>query len=208
MKAKKTCFKHFIADPELYEDKLTFLSDKKVDAELYALLMQFSYGGEGADKGKTVVYKSNLPKQKDMCDMLRIKSTTTLRTHLKYLVDQGYINDMGDKLIIDTYKEDVFLRIPLETIEFLNDTVKESVWKVYLYLGQRWSWKKNQYVFTLEELAIHIGRKINNNSDRYKEIKNILQCLKNNGLIDWTEFSDGQRKYHRLVMFNLEHKRD
>lgn len=62
MKAKKTCFKHFIADPELYEDKLTFLSDKKVDAELYALLMQFSYGGEGADKGKTVVYKSNLPK--------------------------------------------------------------------------------------------------------------------------------------------------
>ena len=61
-KTKKTCFKHFIADPELYKDKLTFLSDKKVDAELYALLMQLSYGESEEDgKGQTIVYKSNMP---------------------------------------------------------------------------------------------------------------------------------------------------
>lgn len=36
---QKVCVKHFPADPTIYKDKVTFLTDKKVDAELYALLM-------------------------------------------------------------------------------------------------------------------------------------------------------------------------
>lgn len=54
---KKEIKKHFISDPRIYKDRVTFLTDKKVDAELYAYFMQHSYG----DNGKTVVYKKNLP---------------------------------------------------------------------------------------------------------------------------------------------------
>ena len=171
--------------------------------------MQLSYGESGEDgKGQTIVYKSSMPTQKDMCEILKIKSTTTFRTHLKYLIEQGYIVDEGDRYVIDTHKESRYIKIPLETIEFLNDTVKEAVWKTYLYLGQRWNWKGNQYIFTLEELATHIGKKLGNNKDRYEEINHILQCLKNNGLIDWAEYNEGQKKRHRLVNFSLTYKKD
>nr|DAG20599.1 MAG TPA: hypothetical protein [Caudoviricetes sp.] len=42
--------------------------------------------------------------------------------------------------------------IPLRTLQFLNDTIKEQVIKVYIYLGQRWKFKKD-YVFTVKEVG-------------------------------------------------------
>lgn len=62
VKNNKTYMKHFPSDPTIYKDKMTFLTDKKVDAELYALLVQFSYGmkDEGS-KGETRVYKDSIP---------------------------------------------------------------------------------------------------------------------------------------------------
>lgn len=102
-----------------------------------------------------------------MCKKLGIKSRTTYRTHLNYLIEQKYIIDRDKYYLIDTYKEDIFLKIDNETVAFLNDTVKEAVWKAYLYLGQRWIWKKSEFVFTLEDLAAHIGEKISNNTSSY-----------------------------------------
>lgn len=203
----KKIVKHFPADPTLYKDKVTFLTDKKVNAELYALLMQYSYGGEkDEERGETKVYKSSLPTQAEMCKKLGIKSRTTLRSHLNYLIQQGYVIDRGDHYVIDTYKENIFLKIDVETISFLNDTVKEAVWKAYIYLGQRWNWKQQQFVFDLEDLAAHIGKKIDNNSKVYQELNNILQCLENNGLIRVVSFYEGKIPKKRLVEFSFHHK--
>ena len=54
---------------------------------------------------------------------------------MNYLIESGYIIDNGDYYIIDTKKENIFLKIDLDTIQFLNDTVKAPVWKTYIYLG-------------------------------------------------------------------------
>lgn len=205
---KNRYVKHFPSDPTIYKGKMTFLTDKKIDAELYAILMQYSYGSEDNETKdiETRVYKKDLPSQEVMCKKLGIKSRTTYRTHLNYLIEQGYIIDMGKYYLIDTYKENIFLQINTDTIAFLNDTVAEAVWKAYLYLGQRWAWKKSSFVFTLEDLALHIGEKINNNSSMYSRLNNILQCLENNGLIKVVTFYDGKIPQKRLIDFSFHHK--
>ena len=97
--------------------------------------------------------------------------------------------------------------IPLPTLQFLNDTLKEQVVKIYLYLGQRWKYKQNNYIFTLEEIGLHIGIKINHNTRNYEIINNALICLRNNGLIDYIEFYDGEKPRKRLTKFSLEVKK-
>ena len=96
----------------------------------------------------TIVEKSRLPKQDEMLTTLGIKSKTTFRSHLKYLIDSEYvIDDVKNKRYILPDKENIFFYLPLETVQFINDTVKEQVYKIYLYLGQRWKYKPG-YVFT------------------------------------------------------------
>ena len=204
-KSNSQIIKHFPADTTIYKGKATFLTDKKIDAELYAFLMQHSYGTvKGCDE--TRVYKSDLPTQVDICSKLGIKSRNTLRSHMNYLIESGYIIDNGDYYIIDTKKENIFLKIDLDTIQFLNDTVKAPVWKTYIYLGQRWNWKKSGFVFDLKDLAEHIGKKMSNNDSTYRELNNILQCLENNGLIKVANFYDGKGPKKRLIEFNYHHK--
>ena len=55
--------KRFPANVTLDENISTFLRNKKVDAELYALLQYYSYPDE---QKRTVVKKADLPKQDKM----------------------------------------------------------------------------------------------------------------------------------------------
>jgi hypothetical protein len=80
--------KRFPADTSM--DKTTFLNDNHVDAELYALLQLYSFPN---DKKETEVIKKDLPKQAVLCNKLGISSPKTLRAHMKYLVDNGYLID-------------------------------------------------------------------------------------------------------------------
>lgn len=201
--------KHFISDCKLPEKgQTTFLTDKKVDAELYAILMQYSIGlkADQSETGRaeTVVYKDALPCVKDLCATLG-KSRNTYKAHLKYLIDQGYVVEHPAYYLIDTRKENIYLSINTNTIKFLNDTVKEPVWKVYLYLGQRWKWKQQNYVFTVEEICEHIGRKANGHSEAYAYVNNILTALVNNGLIEIAKFYDGKAPRYRLKNFKYHH---
>lgn len=93
--------------------------------------------------------------------------------------------------------------IPLETLQFLNDTLKEQVIKVYIYLGQRYKYKKN-YEFTVAELASHIGIKLDGNKRGYTVIDNALACLKQLGFIDYVIFYEGQKPKRRLTKFSFE----
>lgn len=200
--------KRFPADTTLNE--LTFLNDKKVNGELYALLQglsKYDVIDKGSNKFLTYVQKREIPKQADICEILGIKSTKTLRTHLNYLISQGYVTEEDDKYILPEM-ESIYFLIPLKTLKYLNDNCKEHVIKIYVYLGQRYKWaleRGNMYEFTLEELGNHIGLKIKNNSRGYEIINNALDLLSNSGLIDYISFFDGQMQKKKLTKFSYEY---
>ena len=79
-------------------------------------------------------------------------------------------------------KEDIYLLIPLSTLQFMQDVLKEPVIKAYIYLAQKWK-QKQGYEFSYEEIASHIGIKLAGNARGYQQIANILTVLQNNGLI-------------------------
>ena len=83
----------------------------------------------------TVVAKDKIPKQNVMCERLGIKSPKTLRLHLNYLIERGYIQklDNGDYLLPEM--ENIYFLIPLKTLEYLRDNCREHVIKIYVYLG-------------------------------------------------------------------------
>lgn len=192
--------KRFPADTTLQE--LTFLNNKKIDAELYSYFQSISM----PENGLTVVYKSDMPAQAKICKLLRIGDARTLKSHLKYLIEAEYMIEEEDKYILPN-KEDIYLLIPLETIQFIRDTLREPVVKTYIYLGQKWKQKPN-YEFTFEEIGKHIGIKLAGNARGYTMIDNILTNLSNNGLITISDpywVNNNIRKY-KLTHWSATHR--
>lgn len=182
----------------------TVLNDKKVDGELYALYQEYSRSVEEDGEYITIVNKKDLPTQTVICAKLGIKSAKTYRSHRDYLVDSGYVIDDAEQgRYILPNKESIFLMIPLRTLQFLNDTIKEQVIKVYIYLGQRWKFKKD-YVFTVKEVGQHIGVKVDNDSRAYTLINNALLCLESIGLIKVENIGGKPVPKKKLVNFTFE----
>lgn len=201
---KKIIQKRFPADVTLDTEVQTFLRDKKIDAELYALLQQYSMPVEIDGGHMTIVEKSSLPKQDEMLVTLGMKSKTTFRNHLKYLIDSEYVvDDTKNKRYILPDKENIFFYLPLETVQFINDTVKEQVYKIYLYLGQRWKYKPG-YVFTQEEIAEHLGTSLAGNETVRRQIRNALIALQNHGLIGYEQFYEGKVPKYRLINWSTQ----
>ena len=201
---QKIIQKRFPADVTLDENVQTFLRDKKIDAQLYALLQQYSMPVE-VDNGVyiTVVEKKALPIQVEILKVLEMKSKTTLRAHLNYLIESGYvIEDTNNKRYILPEKENIYFMLPLDTIQFINDTVKNEVYKIYIYLGQRWKYKQG-YVFTQEEIAEHLGTTLAGNETVRRQIRNSLIALQNNGLIQYEQFYEGKVPKYRLVNWSV-----
>lgn len=189
--------KRFPADTTL--EQKTFLNDPKADGELYAYLLANSFG----EDGETRVYKKNLPTWVEIADkVLHCKSKSTVGNHFKYLKDQGYIIDQGKYYTLPMI-EKMYFKIPLDTLSFLIDVVKEPVIKTYVYLGQRNSFKPNQYVFTLKEICEHLG--INYRSN-YTIVQNYLIALEDFGLIKIAYFYEDKVPKMRLVDFNIKKK--
>ena len=194
--------KRFPATVTIDENTTTFLHDKRINAELYAYLQSKSY----PDKNKrTVVKKSNLDKQVDICRIIGIKSRSTLRAHLDYLIETGYVvNEVAEKQYYLPDLEQIYLLIPLDTLQFIQDTVKESVYKTYIYLGQRWKYKQG-YTFTQEEIAEHLGFTLAGNETVRRQIKNYLIALQNNGLIDYIQIYEGKVPKYKLLSWSFHH---
>ena len=191
--------KRFPADTDLTKE-ITFLKDNKIDAELYSYLQSMSYPVDGV----TIIEKVNLPSQAKMAEKIGVKSPKTFRSHLQYLIETGYLEDRGNIYVLPNV-EDIYLLLPLETIQFINDTIKESVIKVYIYLGQRYKFKKN-YVFTQEEIAQHLGLKLQGNTRCRQAIHNALDMLQDVGLISFENFFDGKSPRYRLLNWSDIHK--
>lgn len=210
-KEKKDILKNFPANTELitYLDengkqqlKLTFLNDSKVNGELYAYLMSKSIGEEK----QTRVYKNILPSMaKIATEVLHYKSRQSGYNSFNYLLENGYLKDMGEYYVIK--KENPYFSIPQDLLDYLIDTATESVIKVYIYLGIKNSYKRSTtgegYVFTIKELCEHLGIDYNYKKNRDK-ISNCLTCLTKQGLIKTASFREGKVPKMRLIEFSTK----
>lgn len=197
MKKPEQIEKHFPADTT--KEKLTFLNNPKIDAELYAYLMAKSFPDPITKETRT--YKKDLPSQTVIAtEILRYKSRNSVNNHLKALKEAEYLEDHGTYYTFPK-KETIFFPINLGVLDFLRDVVKEPVLKTYIYLGQRFKYKPNEYVFTNKEIAEHIGISYSNNS---KTITNYLIALEKFGLIKIAYFYEGKTPQMRLIGFSCE----
>lgn len=192
-------FKSFPSNTSM--DLKTFLNDPKINGELYAYLLSISFGiKDEAGNGITYVSKSDCPSLTKIGEKIH-KCRQTTAKHFDYLIKKGYLINQEDKYIIIN-PEDYFFKIPLDTLQYLIDTVKEEVIKIYIYLGTKYSYKPKEYIFTNKELCEHLGLQYRNNSTR---ITNILDILKKVGLIDFIVVLDeNQRPYMKLTYFTTE----
>jgi biotin operon repressor len=178
--------------------------NKKIDGELYAIFQEYSYPDENK---RTIVKKKNLPTTEEMASLLGV-SKNTVTAHKKILKEYGYIVEEKGCYILPG-KEDIYFDIPLDTLKFINTTLQEHVIKIYIYLGQRWKYKGNQYVFSLKELAEHLGINLRGNYARhYEALNNALVCLNKLGLVDWENFDENINgipvPYKRLTFFSTK----
>lgn len=194
--------KRFPANTTLQQQ--TFLNDKKINGELYGLLQGLSeHDGTG-----TYVLKKKLPTQTKICEIIGIKSPKTLRVHLKYLIERDYVIEEKDKYYLPL-SEDIYLLIPLDTVNYLNDNCKEHVYKIYIYLGQRWKWaqaRKEPYCFSYREIGEHIGLSGIKENIMDRQIKNALDMLYNSGLINFKSIQKGKTYYKELTDYSFVHK--
>lgn len=205
--------KRFPADTTL--DFSTFLNDKRINGELYAILQglsDYTVIDKQQNQYSTYVLKSKMPTQAVLCKKLGIKSPKTLREHLKYLVEQQYIIPGEDKDIAYYLPEmeNIYFLIPETTLKYLNNNCKEHVIKIYIYLGQRYKMALNmgkQYEFTLEEIGTHLGIGLKNHTKQYEVVNNALELLFNSGLIEYVNFFDGQMQKKKLINFSFQYTR-
>lgn len=206
----KVIQKHFPADTSL--EVLTFLNNKKIDGRLYAYLQSKSMpflidDDDGKKSYETRVDKGELGTQKELCEKVKIKSPKTLRKYLKILIDTGYVEDKEYYYLLPK-KEDIFFKIPLDTLRFIQNTIQEDVIKIYIYLGQRYKYaevNKVKYSFTIKQVAKHLGLSQTSENSR-SFVKDGLDVLMNNGLIKFVSYYEGRTPKLRLVDFSYEYK--
>lgn len=197
--------KHFPADTSM--EMLTFLNNKDINGRLYAYLQSKSMPVE-ISKGlyETRVDKFDLGTQAAFCEAIQIKSPKTLRKHLNILMESGYLLDCGAYYVL-VQKEDIFFKMPLDTLRFIQNTIKQDVIKIYIYLGQRYKFaatQDNKYSFTIKEIVEHLGLGLNDKSRNF--VKDGLDALMNNGLIKFVGYREGRAPRLRLVDFSYQHK--
>ena len=199
--------KHLPSDQNIQKDQLTFLTDKKVDERLQGQFMSISKVLEKEGKVYTVVWKQELPTLKDLCAAIHCRSSNTQRAHLKQLVEQEQLFDLGDQWVINTEKEDQWVDIPVDTLEFMTCTCTEDVIKVYVFLRAKQRGNQNGYNFSLKELAEHTGVSLSNNMESQVKLNHILTSLSNNGLIEIKSITWAGKPQMRLIQVNENYMR-
>lgn len=196
--------KHFPADTSM--EMLTFLNNKNIDGRLYAYLQSKSMPVKISDYYETRVDKFELGTQGEFCEAIQIKSPKTLRKHLNTLIETGYLRNEKDYYVL-IQKEDIFFKMPLDTLRFIQNTIKEDVIKIYIYLGQRYKFAASQgtkYSFSIKEIVEHLGLSLNDKNRNF--VKDGLDALMNNELIRFVSYREGKAPRLRLVSFSYEYK--
>ena len=201
--------KHFPADTNL--EILTFLNNKNIDGRLYAYLQSKSVPVVVEENGiknyETRVDKFEIGSQATFCKAVKIKSPKTLRKYLNILIEEGYVEDRGQYYVLPQ-RQEIFFKIPLNTLRFIQNTIQEDVIKIYIYLGQRHKYASLngfKYSFTIKEVVEHLGLSVSSQNSR-AFVKDGLDALMNNGLIKFTSYYEGRVPKLRLVDFSYEYK--
>lgn len=122
-------------------------------------------------------------------------------SHIKYLKERGYIQEEENYILLNPEK--YYFNIPLETLQYLLDTVKELVIKTYIYLGACNNINPNNYTFTLKELCEHLGISYTSQNGRNR-IKNCLDILQKLKLIDFIIlYNEKKLPYFKLISFTI-----
>ena len=200
-----------------------FMKDKKIYDTIWAYFQLNSYKDKD---GNTFVYKTKdftptnilrniqtvvgyKPNGKEIYNI----SLSTVKNNINLykrmgLMWEGKTTDLYGKEVDVIFLKNEFEYYQLveyETLRFLMNSTNGVVIKIYVYLLNKYMWKqetKEQYIFTKKELGENIGYSNQNNTN--KMIDDCLLNLKNNGLIDWVEFTelnkDGKpMKLHKLT---------
>lgn len=178
------------------------LANKQFHDLLYLLLQSLSEVDQA--KNQRFVPKKRFPKAR-LSELCGYKARNTLYTHLRHLVDLGYLTEDTDNYYLTFLPKNFFL-IPIDTALFLIQTQTENVIKVYVYLTNRWFYSHNRPFYTsYRQIADAVGLYADDNSTR-TTISNILLTLHNNFLITTTE---GNYPKHFLItnVSNIVQKR-
>lgn len=141
---------------------------------------------------------------------------------MKVLKQYGYVRETKIQSLKNNYVsiyelpydvEKPFQYIKLETLKYLLNTCHPNVIKMYIFFKYKHFCFGDKFVFTYKMLIEEVfGLTSNTNAKTNLEIKHLLTCLKNNGLIDYCEYyiqnSEGRpSKQHRLTYFSDDYKK-
>ena len=207
-----------------------FMQDKSIKDLVYSYIQYKSYLSE--DKKRFVYYIdfSNISRVYRKIKELREDniipfSENSFRKYFKTIKDlyltKGKVKDLYGNIVDCYYIKDDFERSRLvnaETLYYLTVTANINVIKIYTYLFDKYCYYKQQvkageraaddkYIFTLEELTLAIGLSKGNHN---KEITMILECLTNNGLIEYIkvpyELESGKKTF-KLALIKANEQR-
>lgn len=186
---------------------MEILGDKGFNDIIYCLLQVESNHTEGEEHRYISKEKVN---KKQWANTLGM-NLRTFNRKFKELLDSGKITEQGDYYIIPRDISKYYYMMPVETMKFLCDTANDDVIKVYSYLGRLYENGKGEGYFTKKHLIeVVLGAK-GKNKREWEKINNILDCLKNNGLIVYEEQYEKYKNNTickcKIVVVNKRHKR-
>lgn len=178
-----------------------FIHDKKVSDLVYGKMQVES---KFIAKGEPRMLETKLINKSKWAAELGL-SRPTLDTKIKYLKKVKLIVDKGDYFELPEFGKRYFL-IPDDTLRFLVNTTNADVIKVYSHLGGLWAMNRTSASFTQRQLLEALGQAPNKDSN-HKKIKDILDCLENNGLIGYEERVIGTNRVQFLTSFSNSHRK-
>lgn len=196
-----------------------FMEDKKTNDIVWGFLQIHSYKTKD---NKRIVYKSQAKtydiynyfmKDKEKTDKpiiseATIRNTIKLYKKIKIITEEKVLDNYNRLVDVYVLKQDFerFQFIKTNTLKYLVDTSNLNVIKVYTYLLNKFIYKKknnDKYSFTKKELCESIGYSYRKES--IDKLNNILTCLKNNGLIQYSQrhYYNGKVPIPILILDNV-----
>lgn len=170
-----------------------FMKDKSINGMLYAKLQNISYLNE--ETQKRYVYHSDISYSEwEKEEFKEVCSRQKLSRDFKKLERLGFVVEGlegGQKVWYLPYNEAEFFQyVPNLTIDYLLKVKSTYATKIYIYLLDKYEWKKKeggaQYRFTKKELNEAIGL-TNQQKNNENVVDYCLNSLHNEGLLGYRE---------------------